>query len=718
MPRALTRLCWMARIAFIGLMLDGNATGKAEPSKLDYNRDVRPVLSDACFRCHGPDRKRVKGGLRLDDREEALKRLDSGKVAIVAGQPEASELVRRIFAADPEEVMPPPDSHRSLTRAQRDLLRRWVREGAVYAPHWAFVPPRKPVPPEEHRTHWAQNAIDRFVLSKLESEGLAPSPEAERATLVRRLALDLTGLPQSMSEVTGFLHDATPDAWERLVDRLMSTRDYAERRAQDWLDLARYADTRGFADDGYQDIWPYRDWVVHAIHNNQPFDQFTMDQLAGDLLPNANREQRVASAFHRNAPQAKGQTYPVEEYRLKGVVDRVNTSGTVWLGLTLGCAECHDHKFDPISQVDYYRLFALFNQIEHSGEGFAQGGPDMEVPIDKQKFVKVPVMKEMVQPRETRVHLRGNFLTPGERVSPGIPKVFGLSEYAQPTNRLAFARWLVSGTNPLVARVVVNQCWQVYFGHGLVRTPADFGLQGEPPTHPELLDWLACDFVDSGWNMKRLHRLIVTSATYRQAARIPRDHIALDPDNRWLSWMSRLRLPGEQIRDQALFLAGLLRPYGGGPSVFPPQPGQYWEDRDLPGKWIVSHGDDRHRKSMYIHWRRMALHPTLELLDAPARVVCTARRTISNMPTQALVTLNDPIFVEAAGALADRVLQSAGTSSNRVEFAFRLCLGRLPDDAERQQFMEFLQRRGEDERAAWTSLATVLLNLDETLNRP
>ncbi len=309
---------------------------------------------------------------------------------------------------------------------------------------------------------------------------------------------------------------------------------------------------------------------------------------------------------------------------------------TVWLGLTLGCAECHDHKFDPISQVDYYRLFALFNQIEHSGEGFAQGGADMEFPIGQQRTVKVPVMKELVQPRATHVHLRRNFLTPGERVLPGIPAVFRHPQQAQPTNRLEFARWLVSGTNPLVARVVVNQCWQVYFGQGFVRTPADFGLQGEPPPHPELLDWLACEFVDSGWNMKRLHRLIVTWATYLQTASIPRDHLARDPENRWLSWMPRLRLPGEQIRDQALFLAGMLRPFGGGPSVFPPQPGHYWEDRDLPGKWTASQGDDRHRKSMYIHWRRMALHPTLELLDTPGRAVCTAKRTISNPPYPSL----------------------------------------------------------------------------------
>lgn len=691
--------------------------------EVDFNRDVRPILSDKCFSCHGPDVKQRKGELRLDTKEGAYGKTESGTVAVVPGDLKKSEVWARIHTTDRDEVMPPPKSNKVLTTAQRDLLGRWIAEGARYEPHWAFVPPLKPALPEIRNPQFAiRNPIDRFICARLEKEGLSPSPEAERTTLIRRVMLDLTGLPPTVADVDAFLADASPQAYETVVDRLMATRDYAERRAQDWLDLARYADTRGFADDKQRDIWPYREWVIAAIQRNQPFDQFTIEQLAGDMLPDATTEQRIASAFHRNAPQAKGNTYPVEEYRLKGVVDRVNTTGTVWLGLTVGCAECHDHKFDPISQADYYRLFALFNNIEHSGAAFAQGGPHLKLELPDKKTVSVPVMKERTQPRETFIHVRGNFLTRGEKVSPGVP-AFLFGETAQPGNRLEFARWLVNGRNPLVARVVVNRFWQGYFGHGLVRTPADFGLQGESPSHPELLDWLASEFVASGWDMKAIHRLIVTSATYRQSARIPPQLAARDPQNRLLACMPRVRLPAEQIRDQALAVGALLQPAGSGRSVFPPQPESYWEDRDLPGKWTASSGDDLHRKSLYIYWRRMALHPTMELLDAPSRAVCTARRNTANLPTQALVTLNDPIFLEAASAFAKRILSEAPEdNAARLEFAFRLGLCRKPDNEERVRFLAFIdeqtKRYPDDLSAVWTSVATVLMNLDETLNRP
>ena len=707
----------------LALITTGILSAVAADRDVDFNRDVRPILSDKCFSCHGPDVKQRKGELRLDTKEGAYGKTESGAVAIVPGDLKKSEAWARIHTTDRDEVMPPPKSNKVLTTAQRDLLGRWIAEGARYEPHWAFVPPQKPALPEIRNPQSAiRNPIDRFIFARLEKEGLSPSPEGERTTLIRRVTLDLTGLPPTVADVDAFLADASPQAYENVVDRLMATRDYAERRAQDWLDLARYADTRGFADDKQRDIWPFREWVIAAIQRNQPFDQFTIEQLAGDMLPDATTEQRIASAFHRNAPQAKGNTYPVEEYRLKGVVDRVNTTGTVWLGLTVGCAECHDHKFDPISQADYYRLFALFNNIEHSGVAFAQGGPHLKLELPDKKTVSVPVIKERTQPRETFIHVRGNFLTVGEKVSPGLP-AFLLGETAQPDNRLEFARLLVNGRNPLVARVVVNRFWQGYFGYGLVRTPADFGLQGESPTHPELLDWLAREFVASGWDMKAIHRLIVTSATYRQSARIPPQLATRDPQNRLLACMARVRLPAEQIRDQALALGGLLKSGGSGRSVFPPQPDNYWEDRDLPGKWTASSGDDLHRKSLYIYWRRMALHPTMELLDAPSRAVCTARRNTANLPTQALVTLNDPIFLEAASAFAKRILSEAPEdNAARLELAFRLGLCRKPDNEERVRFLTFIEeqtkRYADDISAAWTSVATVLMNLDETLNRP
>lgn len=937
--RSHSATCYLAFV--VGLLLSAPGAW----AKLEFNRDVRPILSDKCFACHGFDAKTRKAGLRLDTEEGAYS-LKDGVQAIKPGALQESEVWHRITHDDEDELMPPPESNKSLTGGEKEVLKRWIEDGAKYQPHWAFVPPKKRTPPV---VSGARNPIDQFIGARLEEEELSFSPEADRRTLIRRVTLDLTGLPPTPQQLDQFLNDAASGAYERLVDRLMATRDYAERRAQDWLDLARYADTRGFADDKMRQIWPYRDWVVRSLHRNMPFDQFTIEQLAGDMLPNATDEQRIATGFHRNAPQARGNTYPVEEYRLKGVTDRVNTTGKVWLGLTMECAECHDHKFDPISQRDYFSLFAIFNNTEHRGKGHGQGGPTMtyrppvtdpdpdllaerarlkaelisarkklpapkalggegllgkwdaphlesdagkfcitgdltitakirtkqavanlvskydwpgkqrsyvfgiggegdeegrpghlffwasartdpyqgvaihgsravnddhdhdvalvfkagesvrlfvdgiedvearvlgapprsiavsnrplaigagyknsskpnahrfggslrEVRLydralelipesegirklrsalhkidDKQsagskEIPAVPVMKERRSPRQTFIHQRGSFLSLGDKVSPAAPRVLVSEGERKPGDRLEFARWLVDGKNPLVARVVVNRFWQSYFGQGLVSTSDDFGSQGAPATHPELLDWLATEFVDSGWDMKYLNRLIITSATYRQAARISSTHRERDPNNDLLSRMPRVRLPAEQIRDQALAIGSLLKPFAGGPSVFPPQPDSYWEDRDLPGKWVASKGDNRYRKSLYTYWRRMALHPTMELLDAPARAVCVSRRNSANLPTQALVTLNAPVFVESAEGLAKRLLGEAPDPKEGLDLAFRLCLGRLPDADEREKFLSFLESHsGPSDLAKWQSLSTVLLNLDETITRP
>ena len=883
----------------------------ADPISIHYNRDIRPILSDNCFPCHGFDPNKRKADLRLDI---------PGAQALVPGDALNSEVWQRIVSDDKDALMPPPESHKHLSDDEKKLIRLWIDKGAEYQPHWSFITPQKVGLPPITMTDWPRNPIDYFVLSRLHKESLKPSPEADPRVLIRRVTLDLTGLPPTPQEVDAFLKDREEGAWERLIDRLIDTRDYAERRAQDWLDLARYADTRGFADDKMREIWPYRDWVVRALESNMPFDQFTIEQLAGDMLPDPSPEQLLATAFHRNAPQAKGVTYPPEEYRLKGVTDRVNTTGKVWLGLTVECAECHDHKFDPFSQKDYYSLFAIFNSIEHSGINHGQGGPtmayryqpddstahtelaDLRVPapgllgswngpglaelaseydvtkdltitarittrepvadiaskydwrgqqrsyvfgiggqsekasvpghlyfwvssqpdpfvgatvtgsqqvndgrehdvavvfqsgktvrlfvdgiedknaemtgklpesiavsnrrlaigggydhstepnafhfngdlkavrlygralLDEElgvsskpvaRVAKLPIMRQTARPRDTFIHLRGNFLNRGVQVEPAAPSLFGLTDKAQPRNRLQFAKWLVNGNNPLVSRVAVNRFWQGYFGHGLVRTPDDFGAQGALPTHPDLLDWLAAEFVESDWDMKHIHRLIVNSATYRQSGHLPPVLARRDPQRRLLASMPRVRLPAEQIRDQALAVSGLLQPFEGGYSVFPKQPVDYWEERDLPGKWMDSQGKDLHRKSMYTYWRRMALHPTLELLDAPSRAVCVVRRNLANLPTQALVTLNDPIFVEAARKLAERIIGSSQLPHEQLNMAFRLCLGRLPDQAECDQFLAFLSERQTRYRgdilACWTSVATILLNLDETITRP
>jgi hypothetical protein len=733
---------------------------EAAPRSIGFNREIRPLLTSHCISCHGPDAEQRKGGLRLDLREEALKRQESGSRAIVPGDPEASELVVRLESGDRDEVMPPPKTHKTLTPGQKGLLRRWIREGAVYEPHWAFVPPKRPQVPGGAAGH----PVDAFIQDALRVQALDPSPEADRATLLRRVTLDLTGLPPSEEELSAFLADGRSDAYERVVDRLMASRAYAERRAQDWLDLARYSDTCGFADDQKQDIWPYRDWVVEALHRNMPYDQFTIEQLAGDMLPGATEAQRIATGFHRNAPQAKGATYPVEEYRLKGVADRVNTTGRVWFGLTLGCAECHDHKFDPIAQKDYYALFAIFNNVVHLGAGFTQGGPVLEKPTPEQSeaverlqrqldlvvkapgapkegggekeaierelqkvrsaILAIPVMQELARPRETFVHIRGDFMQRGEAVQGAPPRMFLEKGEAVPANRLEFARWLVSGRHPLVARVAVNRFWQEHFGEGLVRTPDDFGLHGALPSHPELLDWLACEFVESGWDMKRLHRLIVTSATYRQQSRVSEEHLRRDPQNVWLARAPRPRLAAESLRDQALAVSGLLNREEGGPPVFPVQPAGYWEQRGLKGVWKNSEGPQAYRRTLYTYWRRMALHPSLELLDAPARAICVARRPVSNVPTQALVLLNDPLFFEAATALADELLRAFPSDSTlRLQAAFERTLSRPPTAAERTRSEEFLAASAASspeagERHRWVLMANVLLNLDETLVRP
>lgn len=894
----------------IGLLIIGCSV-LAQPVSIDYNREIRPIFSENCFACHGFDPKKRKADLRLDI---------PGAQAVVPGDAMKSEVWQRITSEDVDEIMPPPESLKHLTGDEKKLIRLWIETGAEYQPHWSFITPQKTNLPKVKKTDWPRNPIDHFILSRLNEEALEPSPEADRRVLIRRVTLDLTGLPPTPEEVEAFLSDKEEGAWERLIDRLIHTRDYAERRAQDWLDLARYADTRGFADDKMREIWPYRDWVVRALESNMPFDQFTIEQLAGDMLPNPTDEQLLATAFHRNAPQAKGVTYPPEEYRLKGVTDRVNTTGKVWLGLTVECSECHDHKFDPVSHKDYYSLFAIFNNIEHSGINHGQGGPTMtyryqpddattetnsttltepapgllgswdgpivagndsrynitkdltitarirtrepvadiagkydwrgkqrsfvfgiggqsdqgsipghlyfwvssqpdpfagltvygskrvndgrehdvavvfqsgksvrlfvdgsedkgatiagNVPesiavsdrrlaigagynnsakpnafhfvgdlkavrlygralfdkelglssVEVSSVAKLPVMRELDSPRDTFIHLRGNFLSPGAKVEPAVPSLFGLTEEAQPRNRLQLAKWLVNGKNPLVSRVVVNRFWQGYFGNGLVRTPDDFGAQGALPTHPELLDWLAAEFVESGWDMKHMHRLIVTSATYRQSNHLPPAMTQRDPKNLLLSYMPRVRLPAEQIRDQALSVSGLLQPFKGGQSVFPLQPVHYWEERDLPGKWIDSQGKDLYRKSMYTYWRRMALHPTMELLDAPSRAVCVVKRNSGNLPTQALVTLNDPIFVEAARKLAKRIIGSSNDPTDQLNLAFQLCLGRLPDQLEQDKFLAFIRERKTryhgDLLAAWASVATILLNLDETITRP
>jgi mono/diheme cytochrome c family protein len=1003
------------------LLLVLAAAPGAAAAPVDYTRDVRPILSQHCFKCHGPDDNVRKAGLRLDRRPGDMGKTKSGEPTIVAGKPEASELARRIESDDETEVMPPPATKKPLSAAQKSTLRRWIAEEAQYKDHWSFVPPKQSELPKVKQADWPRNAIDYFVLARLENEGLKPSPPADKYTLVRRVYLDLIGLPPKPAEADAFVNDASPDAYEKLVDSLLRSPHYGERWARRWLDLARYADTNGYEKDRPRTMWLYRDWVIKALNDDLPFDQFTIQQLAGDLLPGATLEQKIATGFHRNTMlNEEGGADPLE-FRWHAVNDRVATTGTVWLGLTLQCCQCHNHKFDPITQKEYYRIEAFLNNcdeptidvpspevaarrtqtdrqiaereaslgklfppdplaqsddprtaderrqaylearfrawldierakairwtvlrpveakaniplltVEGDGSVFVSGdkskrdvydlsfrtdlkniaalriealpddrlpnhgpgrvsyegpfgdfflceatltndgkrarlgmvtadyfdgnnkpqnaadgdpltgwsinggqgrsheivfnlaqpiakpgkldlsllfekyyaaglgkfrvsvttdnkkaeargipnelmpllrqepsalspvermalrnvflslAPELKGPRDEikklrdgmPKFPTALVMAERPAhyTRPTFVHKRGEYTQPTEQVKPGVPAALPPLPTGAPADRLAFARWLVSGENPLTARVTVNRAWAAFFGRGIVRTTEDFGFQGEPPTHPELLDWLAVEFVRDGWSMKRLHKRIVMSATYQQASKVTPELVEKDPRNELLARGPRVRLEAELIRDCALGASGLLSPKIGGPSVFPPQPESVTAEGAYGAlKWEVSPGEDRYRRGLYTFAKRTAPFAMTITFDGPSGEACVARREVSNTPLQALTLLNDQVFVEAAQTLGRQVAASSAATDAKARDLFRRCLTRPPSSDELKLVVGFYETQrkrfadkaadlaelsgGADvvqplvERAAWTAAARAVLNLDEMVTK-
>ena len=1022
----------------------------ADQEPVSFGRDIRPILSDVCFKCHGPDEQQRVSDFRLDTRAGAFADLETGH-AIVAGNLDASLLARRISSTDPEIQMPPADSGRSLSKEQISLLRRWIEQGAVWQEHWAFLPPQRTALPALGDPDWISNPIDAFVLARLEAGGLAPSEAATRSTLIRRVTIDLTGLPPTLEEVEHFLADDAPDAYERVVDRLLSSGHFGERMGLVWLDAARYADTSGYQNDGPRSMWRWRDWVIDAFNANMPFDQFTIEQLAGDLLPEPTLQQRIATGFNRNhRGNAEGGIIP-EEYQVEYVVDRVDTTFTVWLSLTIGCARCHDHKYDPLKQSEFYQVAAFFNNVPESGRaikegnsppfikaptaaqsvalreldvslsaadqrvrdlreaigqtqlsweqqtgeltatpwslrkglvahfpfdgnlidakeerrggrfekpggGFVSGKLDQAAGLDGQTridggdvgdfgyfdafavsawiyptenngtilsrmtptprgsgyylhleegriqvnlvkrwlddsirveteqvwdtgrwyhvvmsydgsrvaagirvfvdgqpvkllvhldginqsfasteplrvggghssfagkidevrvynrdleseevallatpssiaeilaiatekrserqrrklrtyFVEhhapeaiqqavrdldalrdrraqfwksvptVMVMEEMPVPRATHVLVRGQYDKPGERVEPGVPAVFPPLPEGNPANRLGFARWLVSPAHPLTARVAVNRFWQLYFGDGLVKTSEDFGSQGARPSHSRLLDWLAVEFMDRGWDVKALQRRIVESETYRQSSHVTPAGLARDPENRLFSRGPRFRLSAEMIRDQALAVSGLLHEEIGGPSVRPYQPAGLWKEIASDTDYQQSHEGGLYRRSMYTYWKRTVAPPTMMTLDATAREACTVKRSRTNTPLQSLALMNDVTFVEAARVLAQRVMQQVDDGiESRLTRMFRLATARKPNTQELQVLMkgwqhylnEFQQRPEDAQRlvstgefgtdaglepvqlAAYTAVASMVLNLDEVVTK-
>ncbi|MDE0262034.1 MAG: PSD1 and planctomycete cytochrome C domain-containing protein [Bryobacterales bacterium] len=797
-----------------------------------FEEEVRPLLAAKCQSCHNDTV--ASGGLAMTSRESLLRGGSRGP-SLVPGSPSDSVLIAAVKQSGALK-MPPTGA---LPASEVDALRAWVQGGAAWGrpagdPQasealWSFKPVVRHEPPQVRNAAWGRNPIDAFILSRLEQEALKPSPAADRRTLIRRTTLDLTGLLPTPEEVRSFLEDNQPGAYGRLVERLLESPHYGERWGRHWLDIARYADTNGYSIDGPRSIWPYRDWVINAFNENLSFDQFVIEQVAGDLLPDPTRDQLIATGFHRNTMINQEGGTDFEQYRVEAVVDRVRTTGAAFLGLTLGCARCHDHKFDPISQREFYQIFAFFNNIDEIGgnleeregrrrmmdpilelaepaalaerdsvrselgrlEGeledlsssleatwserfppgemedierardiialapedrssvqdsvlqrvFASRVPEFkakqkEIGELSKKLPKIPwtmVMRDLPEPRDAYLHVQGDFTRRGDAIEPGTLRVLPAMRPDLPRNRLGLARWLVADDNPLTPRVTMNRLWQRYFGIGIVETENDFGTQGNPPSHPKLLDWLASEFVRSGWDLKQMHRLILHSATYRQASAHRADAAAVDPGNRLLARQNRLRLEAEIIRDAALSASGLLAPAVGGPSVYPPQPAGAGQFTQVDRNWKADEGQSRFRRGMYTYFIRSAAHPGLILFDAPIAQESVTRRNRSNTPLQALTLLNDESQTEFASALATRIREYSDDREERIRRAFEICLARQPRAPETERLAGFLshmtdafatdaealRKTGADTAsgAAWTAAARVMLNLDEFVTR-
>ncbi|QDT97138.1 PSD1 and planctomycete cytochrome C domain-containing protein [Gimesia aquarii] len=845
---------WLAIVATVMMVLIQDRSSIAQ--EVRYNRDVLPILAENCFTCHGFDKTKREAGLRLDSEKGALATLESGSRAIIPGKTGQSALIQRIFTKDTDLLMPPKESGKQLTADQQETLRRWVKQGARYEAHWAFIPPKYQEPP---KVTGVDHAIDRFIQTRLAQEKITPSPEANRSTLIRRLSLDLIGLPPSPLEVDAFVNDRRTDAYERVVDRLLASEHFGERWARWWLDLAHYGDSDGYLQDFLRPVaWRYRQWVVDAFNRDMPFDQFTIEQLAGDLFPNATVSQRTATGFLRNTLSNREGGAGLEEFRVRQVIDRTSTVSTIWLALTFACAECHDHKFDAISQREFYQFYDFFNnadeanfnaplpgelkpwlkakqvydqkrakrlapisealatlqadwekQILHAeahpgddfswdrklellglqwgqnlGEGQLEGLNIIKTPLaqrtqDQQdrlidyfldnipsvynakakelklsevraqiktwknelpKLTRAPGMMQSVIPRATHIHIRGNYRRHGDKVKADTPAALPrLNTHNSQPDRLALARWLVSPEHPLTARVTVNRLWQELFGRGIVATSENFGVRGDRPSHPELLDWLALKFQQRNWSTKELLRVIVTSQTYKQSSRARPELTTLDPDNELLARQSRLRLSAEMVRDSILKVSGLLSHTIGGPSVKPQQPDSV-SKAGYSNEWKVSSGADRYRRGLYTFIQRTSPFAQFVTFDLPDTSSSCTRRERSNTPLQALNLLNDPVFLEAARSLTSHVIrESSSSNQSRLNRAYMLVLARPPQPAESKRLLKYLEQQktlfnnepsslrelllestpqGDPvEYAAWIALSSVLLNLDETITR-
>jgi len=761
-----------------------------------FGRDVLPILSTNCYACHGPDEHERKANLRFDIEADA-KAEHEGGMTIVPGNPDASTLMQRIMSTDPDVLMPPADSHKELKPEQIETLRRWIAEGAKWGRHWSFEPVERPPISAQN----GESPIDTIVSSTLAAKGITLRAAAEPHQLVRRVWLDLTGLPPTVEVADKFAANPSDAAYEQMIDELLASPRFGEHWARMWMDLARYADTKGYEKDLGRTVWPYRDWLINAINADMPLDQMTKEQLAGDLLPDPTNDQLIATAFHRNTMSNDEGGTDDEEFRTIAVKDRVDTTLQVWMGLTAGCAKCHTHKYDPISQAEYYSLYSILNQTEDAdryddsptlefldaasaenrnrlsakiddlkaqldnsatGQDAAavkmpEASPDQRRLIDEiaaanaelanfnKGLAKVPVLRAVADDklRATHIHRRGNFLDPGEVVSAGIPAAFHKLPEATPINRVALAEWLMSPDNTLTPRVWANRIWARLFGIGIVETEEDFGALGASPTHPELLDWLAAEYRDNGWSLKKLLKAIVMSRTYRQSSEITPELHEIDPRNQLLSRGPRFRLSAETVRDESLAVAGLLSDKMGGPPVMPPQPDGMWRSTYNGQKWINAEGEDRFRRALYTYLKRTTPYPSMTTFDSGSGEVCQIRRIRTNTPLQALVTLNDPVYLESAGALAKRMAMVDGGVAEKASSGLRLALIRPLRDNETRPLIALQQdvqaKFGVDaksaaelilatrttkpdgmtdaEFASWIVVANTILNLDEFLTK-
>jgi len=714
--------------------------------EVNFNFDVKPILSDKCYTCHGPDDKARKANLRLDIESGFYKSLEDNPnhYVINKNSPEKSEILNRINSENASYVMPPPESNLKLSNKEKEVLKKWVDQGGNWEPHWAYTKPKLPNIPEIDLENWASNEIDYFIAKKLNSVGMKPSEKEEKEILIRRAYFDLIGLPPTIQEIDEFVSDNSSNAYEKVIDKLLESKSYGERMAAIWMDLSRYGDSHGYQDDQERIMWPWRDWVIHAYNTNMTYDKFITWQMAGDMLPNATKEQIIASGFNRNHKITQEGGVVPEEYRVEYVADRTVTSAKIMMGLTVECARCHTHKYDPISHDEFFSLYSFFNNVDEDGLiGYGITAPKPNLTIKKAdikkdlSFINLPdsindvtlmVMKETENLRNTYVLNRGSYDSPTKLVKPSTPEVvlkFDKDKY--PSNRIGLSKWFFDDDNPLTSRVTVNRLWQQFFGVGIVATPDDFGSQGNKPFNPELLDWLAYTFQHHDkWDTKKFIKRIVMSSTYKQSSKVKDENRLKDPDNTYLANYPRQKLSAEMIRDNALATSGMLVKKVGGPSVKPMQPPGLWDEVTGGGGgslafYVEDTGENLYRRSLYTFWKRTVPPPSMMIFDAPTRDFCSPVRQKTSTPLQSLALMNDPQYQIAAENLSHNIFNEDTSIEKKINKLYRTVTGRTPKEDEIAELKKYLNEIKSlnkiEESKAFNSLVVLVYNLDETTQK-